>query len=79
MLHLQLKLPSALMHRAFTSQPPLLVAHSFTSSLHRAPVQPLGQMQLNEFTKFWHSPSFSQGDESHSLMSVSQFTPVNPG
>ena len=52
--------------------------HSFISVLHVTPDQPAKHVQLNKPVRSLHIP-FTQGLDAHSLMLVSQFTPVNPG
>lgn len=67
---MQVRLPIVLVHVAFVEQPPLLVAHSFTSVLQVAPVQPAGQEQVKLPTPSVQVPPLRQGFGAQSLMLV---------
>jgi hypothetical protein len=74
--HVQVRDPGVLPQSALAWQPPLLVAHSFTS-LHAAPlaVNPLLQLQLNEPAELLQMCAHPPLLVAHSSMSV-QFSPL---
>ena len=54
------------------------ISQGFSTLSQKIPKNPGWHSQLKEFFESMHKPSLKQGFEPHSLMSTSQYCPVNP-